>query len=202
MANQTMQAEFIVVSGPLLGERFPLGPGDTRIGRAPTADIQLTEANAAWEHCIVRARDGRYHIADRRSGAGTFVNGMRVGEHWLEAGDQVRICETVLAYREDQPELSPDSPQHALLRACSFLFLFRAIAMAQSGSHRTTLESQLVGLIGEIVPSSGGAVLLGRDADDLRSAARELPGSVDLAEIAARACQEGTVSDPAALVVA
>ncbi|MGD0210651.1 MAG: sigma 54-interacting transcriptional regulator, partial [Desulfomonilia bacterium] len=96
----------------------------------------------------------------------------------------------------------PDSPQHALLRACSFLFLFRAIAMAQSGSHRDTLESQLVRLIGDIVPSSGGAVLLGRDADELRSAARELPGPADLAEIAARACRQGTVADPAALVVA
>jgi Nif-specific regulatory protein len=197
-----MQAELIVVSGSLAGERFPLGPGDTRIGRAPTADIRLTEAGTAWEHCIVRAGDGCYRIIDRHTGAGTFVNGMRIGEHRLEPGDQVGICETVLVYREEPPELPPDSPQHALLRACSFLFLFRAIAMAQSGSHRTTLESQLVGLIGEIVPSSGGAVLLGRDADDLRSAARELPGSVDLAEIAARACQEGTVSDPVTLVVA
>jgi Nif-specific regulatory protein len=202
VAYQTMQAEFIVVSGPLLGERFPLGPGETRIGRAPTADIQLTEANTASEHCIVREHDGRYHLVDRRTGVGTFVNGMRIAEHWLEPGDQVGICETVLVYREDQPELPSDSPQHALLRACSFLFLFRAIAMAQSGSHRATLESQLVRLIGDMVPSSGGAVLLGRDADELRSAARELPGPSDLAEIAARACQEGAVADPAALVVA
>jgi Nif-specific regulatory protein len=197
-----MQAEFIVVSGPLLGERFPLGPGETRIGRAPTADIRLDEANAAWDHCVVCARDGRYHIVDRGTGVGTFVNGIRIGEHWLEPGDQVDICETVLVYREDPPALSPDSQQHALLRACSLLFLFRAIAMAQSGSHRATLESQLVRLIGDIVPSSGGAVLLGRDADELRSAARELPGSVDLAEIAARACHEGAVADPATLVVA
>jgi Nif-specific regulatory protein len=202
VAYQTMQAELIVVSGSLLGARFPLGPGETRIGRAPTADIRLEEANAAWEHCVVRARDGRYHIADRRTGVGTFVNGMRIAEHWLEPGDQVGICETVLVYREDPPELPPDSPQHTLLRACSLLFLFRAIAMAQNGSHRATLESQLVGLIGDIVPSSGGAVLLGRDADELRSAARELPGTVDLAEIAARACREGAAADPATLVVA
>ena len=197
-----MQAEFIVVSGPLVGERFPLGPGETRIGRAPTADIRLSEAGTAWEHCIVRAGDGCYRIIDRHTGAGTFVNGMRIGEHRLEPGDQVGICETMLVYREEPPELPADSPQHALLRACSFLFLFRAIAMAQSGSHRTTLESHLIGLIGEIVPSSGGAVLLGRDADDLRSAAGGIPGPVDLAEIVARACQEGTVADPAALVVA
>jgi len=197
-----MQAEFIVVSGPLLGERFPLGPGETRIGRAPTADIQLAEAGTAWEHCIVREGDGRYQIVDRGAGVGTFVNGMRIGEHQLQPGDQVGICGTVLVYREDSPELPPDSPQHALLRACSFLFLFRAIAMARSGNHRATLEGQLVRLIGDLVPSSGGAVLLGHDADELRSAARELRGPVELAEIAARTCQEGTVADAAALVVA
>jgi len=197
-----MPAEFIVVSGPLLGERFPLGPGETRIGRAPTADIQLAEAGTAWEHCIVRECDGRYQITDRGTGVGTFVNGMRIREHRLEPGDQVGICETVLVYREDSPEVPPDSPQHALLRACSFLFLFRAIAMAQSGSHRAVLEGQLVRLIGDLVPSSGGAVLLGRDADELRSVARELRGPVELAEIAVRTCQEGTVADPAALVVA
>jgi Nif-specific regulatory protein len=197
-----MQAELIVVSGPLLGERFPLGPGDTRIGRAPTADIQVTEAGTAWEHCIVRECNGRYQMKDRGSGAGTFVNGIRIGEHWLDPNDQIGICETVLVYREDGPEPPPDSPQHALLRACSFLFLFRAIAMARSGSHRATLEGQLVRLIGDIVPSSGGAVLLGRDADELCYAARELPGPADLAEIAARACREGAVTDPATLVVA
>ena len=197
-----MQAELIVVSGPLLGERFPLGPGETRIGRAPTADIQLSEAKAAWEHCIVRECEGRYRIIDRRTGAGTFVNGMRIGEHWLEPGDQVGICETVLVYHEELPELPPDSAQHALLRACSLLFLFRAIGMARSGSHRATLEGQLVRLIGDIVPSSGGAVLLGRDADELRAAARAIPGPADLAEIAARACQEGAVADSATLVVA
>jgi Nif-specific regulatory protein len=74
--------------------------------------------------------------------------------------------------------------------------------MSQSGGHRATLESQLVRLIGDIVPSSGGAVLLGRDADELRAAARDIRGPVDLAEIAARACQEGIAADPVMLVVA
>jgi pSer/pThr/pTyr-binding forkhead associated (FHA) protein len=115
---------------------------------------------------LFRERDGRYHIIDRGTSVGTFVNGRRIGEHRLEPGDQVSICDTVLVYREDPPVLPPDSQQHALLRACSLLFLFRAIAMAQSGSHRATLESQLVRLIGDVVPSSGGAVLLGlRPAD-------------------------------------
>ncbi len=167
-----MEAEFIVVSGPLLGERFPLGPGEVRIGRAPTADIRLTEADAAWEHCIVRARDGRYHIVDRRTGVGTYVNGMRIGEHWLEPGDQVSICETVLVYREDPAVLPADSPQHALLRACSLLFLFRAMAMSRAAAIGP-LRTRSSGSSPTSCRARGGAVLLGRDADELRAAARE-----------------------------
>ena len=115
-----MDAEFIVVSGPLLGARFPLGTGELRIGRAPAAEIRLTEPDAAWDHCLVRPRDGRYHLLDRRTGAGTYVNGMRITEHALEPDDQVSIGETVLVYRED-PAVIADSPNHMLLRACSLL---------------------------------------------------------------------------------
>ena len=96
-----MDAEFIVVEGPQLGNRYPLGTQEVRVGQAPSAEIQLTGNQVAWEHCVVRPRDGRYQIADRRSGTGVYINGMRAKEHWLEAGDQVSIGETVLVFRED-----------------------------------------------------------------------------------------------------
>jgi two-component system response regulator HydG len=197
-----MDAEFIVVSGPLLGARFPLGAGEVHIGRAPAAEIRLTEPEAAWDHCLVQPRDGRYYLLDRRTGAGTYVNGMRIREHALEPDDQISIGETVLVYREDPAVIPPDSPDHMLLRACSLLFLFRAIAMSQSGSHRATLEVQLLRLIADIVPCEGGAVLLGRNEDGLRAAARERSSPVDLEEIAARVCREGVVVEPVRRMVA
>jgi pSer/pThr/pTyr-binding forkhead associated (FHA) protein len=104
-----MDAEFIVVSGPLLGERFPLTGGDIRIGRSPPADIRLPERQAAWEHCTVRMRDGRYQIDDCRTGVGTHVNGLRITQHCLEPGDQIGICDTVLVYREDTAPAAADS---------------------------------------------------------------------------------------------
>src|ERR1035437_3703517 len=128
-----MNAELIVINGPLLGASVPLGPGEVRIGRAPTAQIRLTGPEVAWEHCVVHQREGRYRIVDCHTGAGTYVNGMRTSEHTLEPDDQVSIGETVMVYREDPAAVAPDS-DHALLRACSLLFLFRAIALSQSGS--------------------------------------------------------------------
>src|SRR5439155_11182991 len=106
-----MEAEVIAVSGPLLGERFALGQEELCIGRGPSCDILLTDHEAAWHHCVILPHAGRYKLLDRHTGAGTYVNGMRVNEHWLEAGDQISICETVLVYREEPASMPADSPQ-------------------------------------------------------------------------------------------
>ncbi len=187
-----MPAELIVVGGPLLGACFSLNSAEMRIGRAPGSDIRITEPEVAWEHCVVRHRDGRHYLFDRRSGTGTYVNGMRIREHCFEAGDQVSIGDTVLVYREDITA-QPNSPQHTLLRACALQFLFRAMAQSRSAQHRAALEAHLVRLIADIVPASGGAVLLGRDEEELVAAARERAAVPGLESLVASAAREGSV---------
>src|SRR5437588_4716152 len=202
MAEPPNEAEFIAVSGELLGTRFALGPGELRIGRAESSQIRLAEPDVAWEHCVVRFRDGRYHLTDRRTGIGTYVNGMRATDHCLEPGDQVSIGESVLVYREEAVEIPAGSQHHALLRACSLLFLFRTFALSHSGNHRSALEKQILRLIGDIVPCSGGAILLGRDAAELQAAAAEHGGPFNAGEIAGRLGREGAVIVPEHLTVA
>src|SRR4051794_10891768 len=170
-----MSAELIVVAGPLLGERFALGTADLKIGRAPASQVRLTDVGAAWDHCVIRPHDGGYRIVDSRTGGGTYVNGMRIREQQLEPGDQIHIGETILAYREAGAAPNLDSPQHTLLRACSLLFLFRAMAAAKNEPQRAILESQIVALIGDLVPSTGGAVVLGAESYSGRADAVELP---------------------------
>jgi two-component system, NtrC family, response regulator HydG len=197
-----MEAEFIVVDGPLLGTRFALGASDVRIGRAPAVEIRLDGHLTAWEHCVVRRREDRYQLADLRSGTGTYVNGMRASEHWLEPGDQVSIGETVLVYREDAPACVTEAQDHTLLRACGLLFLFRALAAAQSAGHRATLAAQLLRLIADIVPASDGAVVLGSAPEEVRAAALEMGVADAFAELAARVFTEGVVTDVASRTLA
>jgi Nif-specific regulatory protein len=168
-----MDAEFIVVSGPLMGARFLLGGEEVCIGRGPSCEIRLTEPDAAWHHCVVIPQAGRYRILDRRTGSGTYVNGMRVNEHWLEPGDQISICETVLVYREDAVGPPAESTQHSLIRACSLIFLFRALALAKDTAHRVHLESQFLRMVADLVPCESGAVILGHRVEELR------PGVLD-----------------------
>src|SRR5690349_3652245 len=194
-----MEAEFIAVSGPLLGTRFALGAEEVCIGRGPSCDIQLTEHDAAWHHCVVIPQGARYRLLDRHTGTGTYVNGMRINEHWLEPGDQISICETVLVYREESGLAPADSPQQTLVRACSLIFLFRALALTQNGVHRARLEEQILRLIADLTPCHEGAVLLGRGIEALRAAAAEATGPMPLGELLDTVRREGLAQEDGGL---
>jgi Nif-specific regulatory protein len=154
-----MSAELIAVSGPLLGERFPLGPTELRIGRAPASHIRLDEPGIAADHCVLRPESAAYRLVDCHTGSGTYVNGMRVRDQLLEPGDQINIGDSIFAFRDaDSPDLPATEP--TLLRACSLLFLFRAFSMSHDDRQRAMLEEQIVALVGDLVPSNGGAVRL------------------------------------------
>ena len=79
-----------------------------------------------------------------------------------------------------------------LLRACSLLFLFRALAGSKNADLRQILETQILALVGDMVPTrEGGRVLLGRDPVELRAAA----AAANLQAITDRVIAEGTVAD-------
>ncbi len=197
-----MDAEFIVVSGPLLGARFPLGDSEVSIGHAASAHIRLAEPGIASEHCVIRPSTSGYRLTDRRSPSGTYINGMRVTEQALEPGDQVSIGEIVLLYREDAPPAADSTARHTLLRACSILFLFRAIASARDPAQRADFEGSLNSLFADIVPCTASAILMGRDEEELRAAARQHPDPAEMEALAAAVSREGAVVDPAAGLVA
>src|SRR5579863_5010137 len=74
-----------------------------------------------------------------------------------------------------QPEPSPPTPQDTLLQACALLFLFRALARSQDEAQRILWEQQIVRLIGDLVPCSGGAVVLGAGSEEIPEDCVALP---------------------------
>lgn len=74
-----------------------------------------------------------------------------------------------------QPQPSPSLPQNALLQSCALLFLFRALARAQDEDQRILWENQIVRLIADLVPCTGGAVVLGASNDEIPEDCVALP---------------------------
>jgi Nif-specific regulatory protein len=179
-----MAAELIVVSGSQPGERFALGKPEFTIGRAASSSLRLLEPGVAAEHCVVRCSADGYRLVDRHSGSGTYVNGMRVTDHALQAEDQISIGETILVFREAPAERDSDA-RHMLLQSCSLLFLFRALATACDDRRRRAFEEQLLELVAGMVPCAGGAILLGNDEAALREVARQRSGDTAPSNMAA-----------------
>ena len=88
------------------------------------------------------------------------------------------------------------------MRACSILFLFRALASAKDQPHRAAFEAQLSALLADIVPCTASAILMGQDEEELRAAAQDRPAPADMEALAATVSREGATIDPAAGLVA
>jgi len=71
-------------------------------------------------------------------------------------------------------DLTPP-PGTTLLQACALLFLFRAMARTRDDGQRIIWEEQIVRLIGELVPCSGGAVVLGAVDEEVSDDCVALP---------------------------
>lgn len=207
-----MSAELIVVNGPLAGTRFPLGRGEVMIGRAPSSQIVLAEPEVGWRHCQIRPQGNRFVIVDLRSAAGTYVNGMRSAERWLEDRDQIGIAKTILMYRsgeaaatiEAAPSAAGADTKPVLLAACSMVFLFRALAAAIADDQSSLLEGQILRLIGDLMPVKEGLLLLGTSCSEILASYRNQASEyqTNFAAALGRVCEEGAFKDGSAGIVA
>ena len=204
-----MGAELIVINGPQAGTRFALGTAEVVVGRAPNSQIVLAEPDISWRHCQVRRQGERFTACDLRSSLGTYVNGIRSAERWLEDRDQIGIGRTVLMFRSGESageEVSVGSAadtKPVLLAACSLVFLFRALASSGGKAQVTLLQDQILRLIRDFVPLGEGVLLLGGTAEDLQARYAERAGSLRTNFCVAldRVCDEGAFGDAASGVV-
>jgi two-component system cell cycle response regulator len=94
----------VVMSGDEIGARKRLD-GNTLIGRAPDADLRLSDAGVSWHHARVEDRGGAWAVVDLGSTNGLSVNGRKVAEAILRANDRIALGRTVLRF-EEQDELA------------------------------------------------------------------------------------------------
>ena len=83
------------------GELYPLFDNrEITLGRSPTNNIFIRDKNVSRVHCQVVVTEGGCSLTDLQSTNGTFINGEKVTECMLNAGDEVRIGTTLLQLEE------------------------------------------------------------------------------------------------------
>jgi pSer/pThr/pTyr-binding forkhead associated (FHA) protein len=84
----------------MYGELIPLGGGDAipllkkqlLIGRRESCDIVLRFANVSAHHCTLFINGGYWYVRDMKSRNGVKVNGIRVQEKRIDAGDTFAVA--------------------------------------------------------------------------------------------------------------
>ncbi|HET8546698.1 MAG TPA: sigma 54-interacting transcriptional regulator [Bryobacteraceae bacterium] len=192
-----MSAEIVIANGALAGVRLPLTSAEITIGRAPSSTLCLDSPGTAWHHCRILHENDRWRL---RAAGGTRVNGLRVDEHVLEDGDQVAIGENILVFRSAAGTAGDPNVRPTLLRASALLFLFRTLARATEETQRVSLQEQIVGLIGALIPLAAGFVVLADSETELADIVSQRAPTY--ADIAAHAATEGSTYDEARATVA
>jgi pSer/pThr/pTyr-binding forkhead associated (FHA) protein len=82
--------------GPAIDLRLSAFEFPVTVGRHDGADIFLADQWVSRWHCKFVVEDEQLKVIDMGSRHGTYVNGERVDEAWIERGDEINIGLTTL----------------------------------------------------------------------------------------------------------
>src|SRR5688500_8064378 len=93
-----MQVNLKVIAGPYKGRIFSFTQHDSfLIGRSRDAHLYLPDDRYfSRNHCLLEINPPRSFLRDLGSTNGTFLNGQRVSNAFLNDGDRIQCGETIL----------------------------------------------------------------------------------------------------------
>lgn len=91
-ASAAIQTEYklILLQGDLDDKVFAV-KDNTAIGRSPSNDVVLKEPKVSRQHAAINKYNEHYILIDLKSSNGVYVNGAKVDECVLHAGDEISI---------------------------------------------------------------------------------------------------------------
>ncbi|MCA9588023.1 MAG: GGDEF domain-containing protein [Myxococcales bacterium] len=98
VATSPDRACLVVIYGPELGKRAPLGHGNYEIGRSPRCELQIDQESISRHHARITCEMHRHYIEDLKSTNGTFVNDRVVTKTLLTDGDQIKLGRSIMKY--------------------------------------------------------------------------------------------------------
>jgi len=95
-----MDVNFIMMKTGGTPKDFPIRDGTTVIGRGEECTLRVPLQDVSRRHCEVLKGD-ELKVRDLASSNGTYVNGQRVNEAVLKAGDRISVGPVVFTVRID-----------------------------------------------------------------------------------------------------
>jgi transcriptional regulator with GAF, ATPase, and Fis domain len=86
---------------------YRLGEEAATVGRAPTNTIQIRDAKASREHCLITRTDKGWKMVDLESVNGVLVNGAKTNQHFLKFGDRIEIGEVQILFEREPGDRDP-----------------------------------------------------------------------------------------------
>ena len=107
---------FLIING---SETVPLQKKVLNIGRRQDNDIVIEDVRVSRSHAQLRKVHDGFVLFDLNSSGGTFVNGLRITQQALKAGDVISMAGVVLIYGEDRaihnnPALGKTAPSETI----------------------------------------------------------------------------------------
>ena len=105
-----MQVKLHLVKGNPQGKQVEVPPGTLTVGRAEDSGLIIASTRVSRHHCEFVNEQNRVIVRDKGSGNGTVVNGAKVTEQALAAGDEVRIGPLTFEVEVDGKRQSAAAP--------------------------------------------------------------------------------------------
>jgi hypothetical protein len=103
MAAQGYQ--LVMRTGPTTGKTYSLEASEISVGRDPSNDIVINDAEVSRKHAQLIFQEGSYIMEDLGSTNGTYINGQRLmGPYQLRHGDLILLGENISMAFEHLPQ--------------------------------------------------------------------------------------------------
>jgi hypothetical protein len=87
------------------GQSYPLRDGSNTVGRSGASEVTIADPTVSRDHAIIVVSGSTLSVRDLDSSLGTYVNGSKIVEGALAAGDELRFGEATLTVHAAAPDL-------------------------------------------------------------------------------------------------
>lgn len=78
------------------------------VGRDPGCDVSIDNLGVSRKHCAVERRGDSFVLLDLGAANGTYCNGKKVNDYYLNDGDEIVFGKHILTFRRDPRTRKPD----------------------------------------------------------------------------------------------